>query len=160
MTNEVHMHAASTHGKTAPDLTPDEAMVLDHMREHRDVEEGRADYAKHRDLTPAEARAEIKAFMGEGWTARTEVSLLSPGVWVEARREDAVLLSTNAHPTYRAAVSALLQAWRDAVRPWVREASNKAFDEGCDYIANTKYVGQQARIDRTESRVLKESDHE
>ena len=96
------------------------------------------------DLTPAEARAEIKAFMGEGWTARTEVSLLSPGVWVEARREDAVLLSTNAHPTYRAAVSALLQAWRDAVRPWVVKASNEWDMDMTDEWNARRVLGEEA----------------
>jgi len=100
------------------------------------------------DLTPTEARAEVEAFMGEGWTARTEVSLLSPGVWVEARREDAVLLSTNAHPTYRAAVSALLQAWRDAVRPWMEAAIEAKLD--------TADVDGYAPTERVLDRVLEE----
>jgi len=110
------------------------------------------------DLTPAEARAEIEAFMGDGWKFGAHAS--NTGYYAYAHSPDFAVRVDGLGPTYRAAVSALKQAWRDAVRPWVREASNKAFDEGCDYIANTKYVGQQARIDRTESRVLKESDHE
>ncbi len=109
------------------------------------------------DLTPAEARAEIEAFMGEGWSV-TCCPHKDGDMVVVAQRAGCHQYGYG--PTYRAAVDALKAAWRDAVRPWVREASNKAFDEGCDYIANTKYVGQQARIDRTESRVLKESDHE
>ena len=112
------------------------------------------------DLTPAEARAEVEAFMGEGWNVT--ISSESPAVFVHAfLPQPGPFACVDGHgPTYRAAVDALKQAWRDAVRPWVREASNKAFDEGCDYIVSKEPVEQQVRIDRAIHRVLKEPDHE
>lgn len=74
-----------------------------------------------RDLTAAEARAEIEAFLGSEWTVITPerdgtedageecyVSAWSGAVGLHEFR-----------PTYRAVVDALKAAWRDAVRPWV-----------------------------------------
>jgi len=83
-----------------------------------------------RDLTPAEARAEVEAFMGPGWTVQS-----SPGdeadrrVWVRAYRAHGVTVSAFEW-TYRAAVAALKQAWRDAVRPWVVKADSEGFKAG------------------------------
>jgi len=66
-----------------------------------------------RDLTPAEARAEVEAFMGEGWVIRVQSSEYMH-VWAYAG-----MCCVEGHePTFRAAVDALKQAWRDAVRPW------------------------------------------
>lgn len=83
-----------------------------------------------RDLTPDEARAEVEAFMGEGWKAEaflgdlpefyvTASTTIERGVWPYTR-------TAGRGPTYRAAVDALLQAWRDAVRPWVAEAVHES----------------------------------
>ena len=78
-----------------------------------------------RDLTPAEARAEVEAFMGEGWTVDVHGFVLE--VNIEAKRGNVVVFS-GWHRSPRAAVAALKQAWRDAVRPWVVKAGN-AWDE-------------------------------
>lgn len=77
------------------------------------------------DLTPAEARAEVEAFLGEGWTcaAWNQVGEEGATCAVNARRQ-AGMRVWGTGPTYRAAVEALKQAWRDAVRPWVEAASN------------------------------------
>lgn len=80
-----------------------------------------------RDLAPAEARAEIEAFMGEGWIVWAGVqetpddcpAILS----VSAHDANGVISLWSLEPTYRAAVDALKQAWRDAVRPWCIEAA-------------------------------------
>jgi len=72
-----------------------------------------------RDLTPAEARAEVEAFMGESWKVRVQASEYRH-VWA-----DCGMCRVEGHePTFRAAVDALKAAWRDAVRPWVTEASS------------------------------------
>ena len=82
-----------------------------------------------RDLTPAaathdtpygasEARAEVEAFMGEGY----EVDFIVPLCAETDVYADASRLGIRVHgsgPTYRAAVDALKTAWRDAVGPWV-----------------------------------------
>ena len=125
MTNEVHMHAASTHGKTAPDLTP------------------------------AEARAEIEAFMGDGWKFGAHAS--NTGYYAYAHRPDFAVRVDGLGPTFRAAVSALKQAWRDAVRPWMQKADEQAFAEGFAY---EKYRKQRTTQGERISRVLKEYDHE
>lgn len=67
-----------------------------------------------RDLTPAEARAEVEAFMGDSWSVTTDV--MDDG----DMSVSAFGTRLNVHgwgPTYRAAVDALKAAWRDAVRP-------------------------------------------
>lgn len=78
-----------------------------------------------RDLTPEEARAEVEAFMGEGWVvdAHAANDPCSGGVraWLHSPSGALVGLHSDA-TTLRAAVDALKQAWRDAVRPWVDEA--------------------------------------
>lgn len=74
-----------------------------------------------RDLTPEDARAEVEAFMGEGY----EVDFIVPLCAETDVYADASRLGIRVHgsgPTYRAAVDALKTAWRDAVRPWVDEA--------------------------------------
>ena len=110
------------------------------------------------DLTPAEARAEIEAFMGEGWTvdahAPNDPCLAGVRAWWHS---DALVGLHSDATTLRAAVSALKQAWRDAVRPWMQKADEQAFAEGCAYEKHRKQrTTQGERI----SRVLKESDHE
>ena len=117
MTNEVHMHAASTHGKTAPDLTP------------------------------AEARAEIEAFMGDGWKFGAHAS--NTGYYAYAHSPDFAVRVDGLGPTFRAAVDALLSAWRDAVRPWCAAAWGSGYG-----------AARFADKERELSRVLKESDHE
>ncbi len=84
-----------------------------------------------RDLTPAEARAEIEAFMGEGW----RVTFVRPPdfpdriyacAWLPCVRagDFKVRVESPCCLTARAAVDALKAAWRDAVRPWVVKAGN------------------------------------
>ena len=71
----------------------------------------------------SEALAEVEAFMGEGWTCHAW-----PGIHRRAyvvAQAHGFELCFNA-TTYRAAVDALLQAWRDAVRPWVAEAVHES----------------------------------
>jgi len=74
-----------------------------------------------RDLTPAEARAEVEAFMGEGWECIAGPydphDGAVPRPHVRAYFGDCIELAAT-EGTYRAAVAALKQAWRDAVRPW------------------------------------------
>ena len=80
-----------------------------------------------RDLTPEEARAEVEAFMGEGWVvdAHAANDPCSGGVraWLHSPSGALVGLHSDA-TTLRAAVDALKAAWRDAVRPWVVKAGN------------------------------------
>ena len=75
-----------------------------------------------RDLTPAEARAEVEAFMGEGFKCHAEWGYNGAFVIAYTVEADDVRVGSTDHPTYRAAVDALKAAWRDAVRPWVGEA--------------------------------------
>lgn len=83
-----------------------------------------------RDLTPEEARAEVEAFLGSEWT----VIAPAPDGSEDAGEECYVSAwrgPVAAHyfaPTFRAAVSALKAAWRDAVRPWVFRSVNEAKD--------------------------------
>lgn len=78
----------------------------------------------YRDLTPDEARAEIEAFMGEGWQSEAGASgeLVTLAVYGPRMRVRV------AEPTYRAAVDALKAAWRDAVRPWVCTAAQYTYE--------------------------------
>jgi len=76
-----------------------------------------------RDLTPAEARAEVEAFMGEGWTVVHESW---PRAYrMSARRGVRIEVESGYAPTTRAAVAALKQAWRDAVRPIMTAACHQ-----------------------------------
>ena len=86
------------------------------------------------DLTPAEARAEIEAFMGEGWrgTAWTEGDAHFVGAYPAHAAQ--WTLRSRESLTYRAAVDALFQSWRDAVRPWVAKAADQA-DLECGFGA-------------------------
>jgi len=90
-----------------------------------------------RDLTPDEARAEVEAFLGEGW----RVSFVRPPdfpdriyacAWLPCVRagDFKVRVESPCCLTARAAVSALKQAWRDAVRPWVVKADSEGFKAG------------------------------
>lgn len=77
-----------------------------------------------RDLTPEEARAELEAFLGNEWAViapeRDGTEDAGEECYVSAWR--GVVGMHEFAPTYRAAVDALKQAWRDAVRPWVEAA--------------------------------------
>lgn len=129
MTNEVHMHAASTHGKTAPDLTP------------------------------AEARAEIEAFMGDGWKFGAHAS--NTGYYAYAHSPDFAVRVDGLGPTYRAAVSALKAAWRDAVRPWCERSALRYHHDR--HAIHDAYKLRGEVFDARQfvrSHVLKESDHE
>ena len=89
-----------------------------------------------RDLTPAEARAEIEAFMGEGW----RVTFVRPPdfpdriyacAWLPCVRagDFKVRVESPCCLTARAAVDALKAAWRDAVRPWCVECANEGHND-------------------------------
>ena len=96
-----------------------------------------------RDLTPAEARAEVEAFMGESWKVRVQASEYRH-VWA-----DCGMCCVEGHePTFRAAVSALRSAWRDAVRPWMEAAIDAKLD--------TADVDGYAPNERVIAHVLKE----
>ena len=125
--------------------------------------------SNEQDLTPAEARAEIEAFLGPGWLD-VSADELQPNHFMRPMRYRVSVdfrQGANVHPywftlrgygpTYRAAVAALKQAWRDAVRPWMQKADEQAFAEGCAY---EKYRKQRTTQGERISRVLKESDHE
>lgn len=113
-----------------------------------------------RDLTPAaathdtpygasEARAEVEAFMGPGWTCGATIVGVATRL-AYARRFVAGRTTVEVEgkaTSYRAAVDALKQAWRDAVRPWVRSAYS------CGWSAAN---GKCERSERDISRVLKE----
>ena len=80
------------------------------------------------DLTPDEARAEVEAFLGPGWkividddgeTFAYVLRAFNSYVGVEVPSD-----------TLRAAVSALKQAWRDAVRPGGAGCKRNARDGG------------------------------
>ena len=88
-----------------------------------------------RDLTPEEARAEVKAFMGEGW----HVTFVRPPdfpdriyacAWLPCVRagDFKVRVESPCCLTARAAVDALKAAWRDAVRPWMEAAIEAKLD--------------------------------
>lgn len=84
-----------------------------------------------RDLTPAEARAEVEAFMGEGWMVGALLKgpeILGSTPEVCAQRDGVSLYGAGA--TLRAAVDALKTAWRDAVGPWVESALVVGWDHG------------------------------
>ena len=100
-----------------------------------------------RDLTPAEARAEVEAFMGEGWTCMAESQRDGFLYSYTAACRGSVVVGCMA-PTYRAAVDALKAAWRDAVRPWMEAAIDAKLD--------TADVDGYAPNERVIARVLKE----
>ena len=106
--------------------------------------------SNEQDLTPAEARAEIEAFMGEGWTvdahAPNDPCLAGVRAWWHS---DALVGLHSDATTLRAAVDALFQPWRDAVRPWCAAAWGSGYG-----------AARFADKERELSRVLKESDHE
>lgn len=107
------------------------------------------------DLTPEEARAEVEAWLGEGW--RTNIVTLFGVYNVEAVMRSNMLVRVEGEAsTYRAAVDALKQAWRDAVGPWVRDADTNGFDEGVAYERSRK---TRTTKDGRVSRVLKEDSH-
>ena len=125
--------------------------------------------SNEQDLTPAEARAEIEAFMGDGWKFGAHAS--NTGYYAYAHRPDFAVRVDGLGPTFRAAVSALKQAWRDAVRPWVSKAAYDAWGAGCGAAGGIHRTieaarglpvheqhANEARIIAT--RVLKESDHD
>ena len=98
------------------------------------------------DLTPAEARAEVEAFMGEGWRFMAyeyeahDGARPVPCVYCEQLHVDGIELRFTG-PTYRAAVDALKQAWRDAVRPWIaqaREEGRREEREACAVVLDEK----------------------
>ena len=117
--------------------------------------------SNEQDLTPAEARAEIEAFLGPGWLD-VSADELQPNHFMRPMRYRVSVdfrQGANVHPywftlrgygpTYRAAVAALKQAWRDAVRPWCAAAWGSGYG-----------AARFADKERELSRVLKESDHE
>ena len=117
------------------------------------------------DLTPAEARAEIEAFMGDGWKFGAHAS--NTGYYAYAHRPDFAVRVDGLGPTFRAAVSALKQAWRDAVRPWCVRTLDVAEDaivswesSGGDCWAYQTEQGDPLEASDIVARVLKESDHD
>ena len=120
------------------------------------------------DLTPAEARAEVEAFMGEGWTvdahAPNDPCLAGVRAWWHS---DALVGLHSDATTLRAAVDALFQAWRDAVRPWCVRTLDVAEDAivswesgGGDCWAYQTEQGDPLEASDIVARVLKESDHD
>jgi hypothetical protein len=99
------------------------------------------------DLTPAEARAEVEAFMGDGWMCDGSVHHDGDAI-VWAHR--AGCHQYGMAPTFRAAVDALKSAWRDAVRPWVRSAYS------CGWSCANGGWDRDGNIDRDVAAVLKE----
>lgn len=77
------------------------------------------------DLTPAEARAEVEAWLGEGWI--TDAVQFPDGNKQLHAERGPVRLDVRTR-THRAAVAALKQAWRDAVRPWMEAAIEAKLD--------------------------------
>jgi len=112
------------------------------------------------DLTPTEARAEVEAFMGEGWSATAWESDIVRGMFVvKAQRGDIVVGAMK--DTYRAAVSALKAAWRDAVRPWCERSALRYHHDR--HAIHDAYKLRGEVFDARQfvrSHVLKESDHE
>lgn len=108
-----------------------------------------------RDLTAEEARAEVEAFLGDGWDVAAYPFPYYDGgkdmPHVVARYKGAVLALESDAPTYRAAVDALKSAWRDAVRPWMEAAIEAKLD--------TADVDGYAPDERVIARVLKEDSH-
>jgi len=114
------------------------------------------------DLTPAEARAEVEAFLGPGWIVVAHQ--LKTRKRILARHGDFSYWAMS-QPTYRAAVDALLQAWRDAVRPWCLRTLDVAEDcivswesGGGDNWAYQTEQGDPMEASEIVSRVLKEDD--
>jgi len=81
-----------------------------------------------RDLTPEEARAEVAAFMGPRWDCGALIVGASTRLVIASREAGRGASVEGRGPTYRAAVSALKQAWRDAVRPWMEAAIDAKLD--------------------------------
>ena len=109
-----------------------------------------------RDLTPEEARAEVKAFMGEEW----EPFVYGPCPVDSQSLARAWRGSTSVAgcgPTYRAAVEALKTAWRDAVRPWVEASTCAAMDSlYLDTLTTEPAKATDAHVAPIIARVLKE----
>ena len=121
--------------------------------------------SNEQDLTPAEARAEIEAFMGDGWKFGAHASNTS--YYAYAHSPDFAVRVDGLGPTFRAAVSALKQAWRDAVRPWCVRTLDVAEDAivswesgGGDCWAYQTEQGDPLEASDIVARVLKESDHD
>ena len=88
-----------------------------------------------RDLTPAEARAEVEAFLGPEWNVRAIVPpdlndrcYMAAFIPCSRAGDFKVRVESPCCPTYRAAVDALKQAWCDAVRPWCLNTMELATD--------------------------------
>lgn len=88
-----------------------------------------------RDLTPAEARAEVEAFLGPEWNVRAIVPpdyndrcYMAAFIPCSRAGDFKVRVESPCCPTYRAAVDALKQAWRDAIRPWMEAAIEAKLD--------------------------------
>ena len=96
-----------------------------------------------RDLTPAaathdtpygasEARAEVEAFMGEGWMCDGSVHHDGDAV-VWAQRSGCHQYGIA--PTFRAAVDALKAAWRDAFDAWDQKRTDEALAAAAEGLA-------------------------
>ena len=64
-----------------------------------------------RDLTPAEARAEVEAFMGEGFKCHAEWGYNGAFVIAYTVEADDVRVGSTDHPTYRAAAREFVREW-------------------------------------------------
>jgi len=107
------------------------------------------------DLTAAEARAEVEAFLGEWWTVKL-ADWGTPKAVIADHSRVGVRVRGDA-PTYRAAVAALKQVWRDVVRPWVREAFAEGELHGIEEMNHKNDIGtSEERAAKRLSRVLKE----
>lgn len=109
--------------------------------------------ADRSDLTPAEARAEVEAFMGEGY----EVGFILDADHVYVDAENGPVRVFGAAPTYRAAVDALKAAWRDAVRPWAEQAVCASMDSlYLDTLTTEPAKATDANVVPLVARILKE----
>lgn len=105
------------------------------------------------DLTPAEARAEVEAFMGPEWASYSFYpGGRTKGHSVSARRGHLSIAGYG--ESFRAAVSALKQAWRDAVRPWVVRGAEQWAPTKLDVELAVESAFEEA--DEESARVLKE----
>jgi hypothetical protein len=128
------------------------------MESHAEVYGASRNAVTAPDLTPDAARAEVEAFLGEGFSvwAGPQEDRDGNGFGVFSINVEfatgILCLFSASEVSYRAAVDAIKQAWRDAVRPWMEEAIEAKLD--------TADVDGYAPTDDVISRVLKESDHE
>jgi len=76
------------------------------------------------DLTPDGARAEVLAFLGEGWSASALSYKHVPSRVVYAMRGR--LHFGAGKETFREAVDALKLEWQEAVKPWVEAGVDAA----------------------------------